>query len=112
MGNSASNIEPKSDIDQTVLQNEITQKTLDLRGEFFTYPIFTKLIKYGNFSANVFGHAESYDINVLNDFKKEFKEMGYNFTWNKIISVSPWFVSSETTEIVNEEYIFSCEKIL
>jgi hypothetical protein len=112
MGNGASNIKPKSDKDKTVLQNEITQKTLDLRGEFFTEPIFTKVIKYGNFSANVFGNVDSYDLNVLNGFKNEFKEMGYNFNWNIATSVSPWYVSPHTNEIVNEEYIFTCSKIV
>jgi len=108
MGNGASVIKPKSDVEKVTLQNQITQKTLDLRTEFFTEPIFKKIIKYGNFSANIFNTTEGYDHIVLQSFKDEFKEMGYNFHWNVILSVSPWYISKETNEIINEEYIFTC----
>jgi len=111
MGNGSSVIGTKSDDEKTIMQKEITKKTLDLRTEFFTEPIFKKIIKYGNFSSNVFNTLESYDHVVLHEFKNEFEEMGYNFNWNIMSSVSPWYVTPETNKIVNEEYIFTCTKI-
>lgn len=111
MGNGESTISSKTGDERTHIQSIVTKKTLDLRREFFTEPPFKRIIKYGNFSANVFNTVESYDTEILKEFKDEFAKMGYKFNWVKMVNVSPWYVAPGTNEIINEEYIFTCSKL-